>query len=78
MDLSLRGHPRKAAHFIPQQGRKRNTDSEILCGEWNVGARLARDEGYAVLQKSSRLLREQALLPLAPLATEFGLGSSLR
>jgi len=27
VDLSLRGHPRKAAHFIPQQGRKRNTDS---------------------------------------------------
>ncbi len=34
------------------------------CGEVIVGARLARDEAYAVLQKSSRLDREQALLPL--------------
>ena len=35
-----------------------------------MGARLARDEGDAVSQKSSRLCREQALLPqLNPLAT---------
>ncbi|CAI8883028.1 hypothetical protein EMIT043CA1_90121 [Pseudomonas brassicacearum] len=34
------------------------------CGEGiSVGARLARDEGDAVLQKSSRLYRGQALLP---------------
>ncbi|AZF09586.1 hypothetical protein C4J93_1372 [Pseudomonas sp. R2-37-08W] len=29
VDLSSAGHPRKAAHFIPQQGRKRNPQSHL-------------------------------------------------
>ncbi|CAI8860168.1 hypothetical protein EMIT0P228_240056 [Pseudomonas brassicacearum] len=38
-----------------------------------VGARLARDEGDAVFQKSSRVHRGQALLPqINPLATKKG------
>ncbi|EPJ84354.1 hypothetical protein CFII68_17625 [Pseudomonas sp. CFII68] len=35
-----------------------------------VGARLARDAGDAVFQKSRRLFREQALLPQPSLATK--------
>jgi hypothetical protein len=44
-----------------------------------VGAKLARDKGNAVFQKSRRLFREQALLPqINPFATiAFGSTSSI-